>query len=90
MYQYIMVFQIICILLTGGFLYVLCESEAIKNKKYRASLIGTMIGFFLMQSGYGVFLQAVTLEGLQMGEMICRIGKINGYYSSYRARHLIH
>ena len=76
MYQYIMVFQIICILLTGGFLYVLCESEAIKNKKYRASLIGTMIGFFLMQSGYGVFLQAVTLEGLQMGEMICRIGKI--------------
>ena len=52
MYQYIMVFQIICILLTGGFLYVLCESEALKNKKYRASLIGTMIGFFLMQSGY--------------------------------------
>lgn len=76
MYQYIYLFQIFSIVVTGCLAYLLFHAETIKWTTYRAYLIGTMIGLFVMQVGYGIFLQALTLEGLQFGEMICRIGKV--------------
>ena len=76
MYQYIYLFQIFSIVVTGCLVYLLFHAERIKGTTYRAYVIGTMMGLFIMQVGYGIFLQALTLEGLQFGEMICRIGKI--------------
>lgn len=70
MYNIIWYFQIICIIVTLGCVYLASQNSTLKIMPGRDTWMLTMLGLFVAECGYGLFFQAVTLEGLQIARKV--------------------
>ena len=76
MYFYIMAFQIVCILVSGICLYLAASGEEFRREKCGMPVLSVLCGIFLMEMGYGFYLQATAMAGLQTAEKVCLLGKL--------------
>ena len=76
MYRYILGFQIVCILVSGGCLYLAITDDKLRTKSYIMSATAVFSGIFLTEISYGLYLQATAMAGLQMAEKFCLLGKL--------------
>lgn len=77
MYVYILGFQIACVLISGICLYLAATDEKLPREKYGMPTLLTFAGIFLQEAGYGLYLQEITMAGLQLAEKICLLGKLS-------------
>ncbi len=76
MYQCILLFQISCIFITGICLYLAAADKGLKNRPYGMSFFAVLLGIFIMETGYGLYLQETAMAGLQTAEKVCLLGKL--------------
>lgn len=76
MYLYILCFQTACIIVSGICLYLAVTDEKLRKKKYGLPLIAVLAGICLAEIGYGLYLQEITMGGLQAAEKFCLMGKL--------------
>jgi len=76
MYFYIMCFQIACILVSGICLYLAVTDGRLRVEKYGMPILAVFSGIFLMETGYGLYLQEIGMAGLRLAEKICLFGKL--------------
>lgn len=76
MYLYIMCFQIACILVSGVCLYLAAADGGLRAEKYCMPVLAVLLGIFLMETGYGLYLQETAMAGLKTAEKICLLGKV--------------
>lgn len=76
MYLYIMIFQTVCILVSGVCLYLAVSEEKLLREKYGLPVLSVLCGIFLMEMSYGFYLQATAMAGLQTAEKICLLSKL--------------
>ena len=76
MYLYILCFQTACIIVSGICLYLAVTDEKLRKKKYGVPLIAVLVGICLAEIGYGLYLQEITMGGLQAAEKFCLMGKL--------------
>lgn len=76
MYLYIMCFQIACILVSGVCLYLAAADGGLRAEKYCMPVLAVLLGIFLMEAGYGLYLQETAMAGLKTAEKICLLGKV--------------
>ena len=76
MYFYIMCFQCVCILVSGVCLYLAATDGRLRMEKYGMSVLAVLSGIFLMEAGYGLYLQEIAMAGLQTAEKVCLFGKL--------------
>jgi drug/metabolite transporter (DMT)-like permease len=76
MYFYIMCFQCACILVSGVCLYLAVTDGRLRMEKYGMSVLAVLSGIFLMEAGYGLYLQEIAMAGLRTAEKVCLFGKL--------------
>ena len=76
MYFYIMCFQIACILVSGVCLYLAAADSRLRTEKYCMPVLAVLLGIFLMETGYGLYLQETAMAGLKTAEKACLLGKL--------------
>lgn len=76
MYFYIMWFQVACILVSGVCLYLAVTDGGLRREKYCMPVLAVLLGIFLMETGYGLYLQEIAVAGLKTAEKICLFGKL--------------
>lgn len=76
MYFYIMCFQIACILVSGVCLYLAAADGRLRTEKYCMPVLAVLLGIFLMETGYGLYLQETAMAGLKTAEKACLLGKL--------------
>ena len=76
MYLYIMCFQTVCIVVSGVCLYLAAADGRLRTEKYCMPVLAVLFGIFLMETGYGLYLQETAMAGLKTAEKICLLGKL--------------
>lgn len=76
MYFYIMCFQTACVVVSGICLYLAATDSGLRRKDYCMSVLAVLFGIFLMEMGYGLYLQEIAVAGLKTAEKICLFGKL--------------
>lgn len=76
MYFYILCFQTACIIVSGICLYLAVTDEWLRTKKYGMPLTAALAGICAAEIGYGLYLQEITMGGLQAAEKFCLLGKL--------------
>lgn len=76
MYFYIMAFQTACILVSGVCLYLAATEDGLRAESCCIPVLSVLLGIFLMETGYGLYLQETAMAGLQATEKICLLGKL--------------
>lgn len=76
MYFYIMCFQSACILVSGVCLYLAAADGRLRTEKYCMPVLAVLLGIFLMETGYGLYLQETAMAGLKTAEKACLLGKL--------------
>lgn len=76
MYRCLMLFQVCCVFITGICLFLAASDRRLKEKEWGTALTGTLLGIFIMEAGYGLYLQTTGMEGLQVARKIYLAGKI--------------
>ncbi len=70
MYRCLMLFQVCCVFITGICLFLAVSDRRLKDREWGAALMGTLLGIFIMEAGYGLYLQTTGMEGLQVARKI--------------------
>ncbi len=76
MYFYILCFQTACIIVSGICLYLAVTDEKLRTRKYGMPLTAALAGICAAEIGYGLYLQEITMGGLQAAEKFCLLGKL--------------
>lgn len=76
MYQFIFLFQICCMIAAGLGLYLAASEKELRKFPCDMPVLGTLLGVFIMEAGYGLYLQAEEMSGLQVARKICLFGKL--------------
>jgi len=75
-YTIISCFQIVCIIITGGCAYLISQNKTLKETRGRDTWLLTAGSIFITQCGYALYLQAVSLEGLQIARKVYLIAGV--------------